>query len=55
MPKNDPRKKQPEAEDNDPETHESVELSYYYDDSHGYEEFDPECENDDDDRGEMAD
>lgn len=42
MPENDPQKKRPyEAEaDNEEESR----RSYYYDDSHGYEDFDPDSD-----------
>ena len=42
--KSDPVEKETPASDKKDRKPESSERSYYYDDSHGYEDFDPESE-----------
>ncbi|MBK9165094.1 MAG: hypothetical protein IPM21_14520 [Acidobacteria bacterium] len=46
MPENDPQKKRPDKAE--AENDEASKRSYYYDDAHGYEEYDPDKEPDDD-------
>lgn len=46
MPENDSQKKRPDKAE--AENDEASKRSYYYDDAHGYEEYDPEKEPDDD-------
>lgn len=41
--------------DQDDRSDEAAERSYYYDDAHGYEEFDPEADDDGDDDAEETD
>ena len=49
MPENDPQKKQPENVAAEREDGEAAEPSYYYDDAHGYEDFDPEADDEEED------
>ena len=44
MPESGPQKKQPENGVTEREDGETDERSYYYDDAHGYEDFDPEAD-----------
>jgi hypothetical protein len=44
--KEDPEKKKPETGDRSSWAEDQKEKDYYYDDSHGYEVFDPEREQD---------
>jgi len=44
MPENDPQKKRPEDKEADIQSQDKNLPSYYYDDAHGYEDFDPEAD-----------
>lgn len=46
MPENDPQRKRPNDGKAENENGEAAEPSYYYDDAHGYEEYDLEKEPD---------
>ncbi|MBX3295409.1 MAG: hypothetical protein KF762_06830 [Acidobacteria bacterium] len=48
MPENDPQKKRPEDKKANVESEDANKPSYYYDDAHGYEDFDPDEEENDD-------
>lgn len=47
--KENPEKKKPETGDGSSWAEDQKEKDYYYDDSHGYEVFDPKCEQDEED------
>lgn len=49
MPESDPQKKRPDDGEAEKENGEAAEPSYYYDDAHGYEDFDPEAEDEEED------
>lgn len=49
MPESGPQKKQPENGVAEMEDGETAEPSYYYDDAHGYEDFDPETDDEEED------
>lgn len=51
MPENDPQRKRPEDEEADKESDDTGKPSYYYDDAHGYEDFDPEADDEEEDGG----